>query len=74
MSALLPEAGGGGAKAPLIEVDGLKKHFPIYKGVFSRVSGQVYAVDGVRSASIAARPWVWSARAAAASPRSGARC
>ena len=47
MSALSPEAASGGAAAPLIEVDGLKKHFPIYKGVFSRVSGQVYAVDGV---------------------------
>ena len=32
---------------PLLEVQGLKKHFPIHKGVFSRVSGQVYAVDGV---------------------------
>jgi oligopeptide/dipeptide ABC transporter ATP-binding protein len=32
---------------PLLEVKDLKKHFPIHKGVFSRVSGQVYAVDGV---------------------------
>jgi peptide/nickel transport system ATP-binding protein/oligopeptide transport system ATP-binding protein len=31
----------------LLEVRNLKKHFPIHKGVFSRVSGQVYAVDGV---------------------------
>jgi oligopeptide/dipeptide ABC transporter ATP-binding protein len=32
----------------LLEVQGLKKHFPIHKGgLFSRVSGQVYAVDGV---------------------------
>jgi oligopeptide/dipeptide ABC transporter ATP-binding protein len=31
----------------LLEVKDLKKHFPIYKGLFSRVSGQVYAVDGV---------------------------
>ncbi len=31
----------------LLEVDGLKKHFPIHKGVFSKVAGQVYAVDGV---------------------------
>ena len=31
----------------LLEVHGLKKHFPIHKGVFSRVSGYVYAVDGV---------------------------
>ncbi|MBI2741307.1 MAG: dipeptide ABC transporter ATP-binding protein [Rhodospirillales bacterium] len=34
-------------EVPLLEVDGLKKHFPIHKGVFSRVSGHVYAVDGV---------------------------
>jgi oligopeptide/dipeptide ABC transporter ATP-binding protein len=33
--------------APLLEVSGLKKHFPIYRGVFSKISGQVYAVDGV---------------------------
>ncbi|MDP3158814.1 MAG: dipeptide ABC transporter ATP-binding protein [Reyranella sp.] len=32
---------------PLLEVSGLKKHFPIHKGLFSRVSGHVYAVDGV---------------------------
>ena len=31
----------------MLEVSDLKKHFPIHKGVFSRVSGQVYAVDGV---------------------------
>jgi oligopeptide/dipeptide ABC transporter ATP-binding protein len=31
----------------LLEVRDLKKHFPITKGVFSRVSGHVYAVDGV---------------------------
>jgi len=31
----------------LLEVEGLKKHFPIFKGVFSRVQGHVYAVDGV---------------------------
>jgi oligopeptide/dipeptide ABC transporter ATP-binding protein len=31
----------------LLEVSGLKKHFPIHKGVFSHVSGYVYAVDGV---------------------------
>jgi oligopeptide/dipeptide ABC transporter ATP-binding protein len=33
--------------APLLEVRDLKKHFPIHTGVFSRVSGYVYAVDGV---------------------------
>jgi len=32
---------------PLLEVEGLKKHFPIRKGFFSRPSGNVYAVDGV---------------------------
>ena len=31
----------------LLEVKDLKKHFPIHTGVFSRVSGHVYAVDGV---------------------------
>ena len=31
----------------LLEVRGLKEHFPIHKGVFSHVSGYVYAVDGV---------------------------
>jgi len=33
--------------APLLEVRDLKKHFPIHKGVFSRLSGHVHAVDGV---------------------------
>jgi len=31
----------------LIHVDGLKKYFPVKKGVFSRVVGNVKAVDGV---------------------------
>ena len=35
------------AATPLLDVSGLKKHFPIYKGVFSRVAGQVHAVDGI---------------------------
>jgi oligopeptide/dipeptide ABC transporter ATP-binding protein len=35
------------AKPPLLEVDGLKKHFPLKKGVLSRVAGYVYAVDGI---------------------------
>jgi len=33
--------------APLLEVEGLKKHFPVHKGLFSRTVGQVYAVDGI---------------------------
>jgi oligopeptide/dipeptide ABC transporter ATP-binding protein len=32
---------------PVIEVQGLKKHFPIRTGVFSRIRGTVKAVDGV---------------------------
>ncbi|MFN4087579.1 MAG: ATP-binding cassette domain-containing protein, partial [Alphaproteobacteria bacterium] len=32
---------------PLLEVSGLKKHFPIRKGLLRRLAGQVYAVDGV---------------------------
>src|SRR3546814_18003342 len=33
-------------ESPLLEVSGLKKHYPIRKGVLRRVAGQVYAVDG----------------------------
>jgi peptide/nickel transport system ATP-binding protein len=32
---------------PLLEVSGLKKHFPIRGGVLGQVTGYVYAVDGV---------------------------
>ena len=32
---------------PLVEVQDLKKHFPIHKGVFSRAAGFVHAVDGI---------------------------
>jgi oligopeptide/dipeptide ABC transporter ATP-binding protein len=44
-----PAAGGAaaGGAAPLLEVRGLVKHFPIRRGVFSRVTGWVRAVDGV---------------------------
>src|SRR5262249_3514631 len=35
------------AVSPLVEVRDLKKHFPITRGVFAQVSGNVYAVDGV---------------------------
>ncbi len=34
-------------EAPLLEVTGLKKHFPIKGGFFGGVRGQVYAVDGL---------------------------
>jgi oligopeptide/dipeptide ABC transporter ATP-binding protein len=33
--------------APVLEVRGLKKHFPIRKGLLKHVTGHVYAVDGV---------------------------
>jgi oligopeptide/dipeptide ABC transporter ATP-binding protein len=33
--------------APLLEVENLKKHYPVRKGLFSRTVGQVYAVDGI---------------------------
>ena len=33
--------------APLLDVENLKKHFPIVKGVLSKTVGYVYAVDGV---------------------------
>jgi oligopeptide/dipeptide ABC transporter ATP-binding protein len=33
--------------APLVSVQGLKKHFPIYGGILRKQIGTVYAVDGV---------------------------
>nr|MBA2475791.1 peptide ABC transporter substrate-binding protein [Actinomycetota bacterium] len=32
---------------PLVEVRGLKKHFPVRRGVLRRTAGHVQAVDGV---------------------------
>src|SRR5882672_790097 len=32
---------------PVLEVTGLKKHYPVKKGLLRRTIGQVYAVDGV---------------------------
>jgi len=40
-------ASGDGAQTPVLEVEGLKKHFPVKKGLLSRTAGLVYAVDGV---------------------------
>jgi len=40
-------AGDAQTETPLLEVSELKKHFPIRKGVFSRIADYVYAVDGV---------------------------
>ena len=35
------------ADGTVLEVIGLKKHFPLRRGLFSRIAGYVYAVDGV---------------------------
>ena len=42
-----PATNGRAGRVPLLEVQDLKKQFPIVRGLFSRVSGQVRAVDGV---------------------------
>jgi oligopeptide/dipeptide ABC transporter ATP-binding protein len=39
-----PETRNG---APVLEVSGLKKHFPLHKGLMQRAGGTVFAVDGV---------------------------
>ncbi|MCC6916609.1 dipeptide ABC transporter ATP-binding protein [Nitrosomonas sp.] len=51
---LLPDNPPAGANTsdpdqgePLLQVDDLKVHFPIYKGLFKRVAGYIKAVDGV---------------------------
>ena len=46
---LLPaqRTGRAGMTAPLLDVRGLKKYFPIAKGMFRRVTGHVRAVDDV---------------------------
>jgi oligopeptide transport system ATP-binding protein len=46
-----PNATAGGvsveASSPVLRVEGLKKHFPVHRGVLQRVSGHVKAVDGI---------------------------
>jgi ABC-type oligopeptide transport system ATPase subunit len=34
-------------RPPVLEIVGLKKHFPIKKGFLRRTTGHVFAVDGV---------------------------
>jgi peptide/nickel transport system ATP-binding protein len=41
------KVGAGGTAAALLEVDDLKVHFPIRRGVLQRAVGQVRAVDGL---------------------------
>ena len=38
---------GGAGEAPILEVGGLVKHFPVRGGLFSRTAEKVLAVDGV---------------------------
>ena len=40
-------ASAGPGDKVILEVKNLKKHFPVRKGLLSRVSGHVLAVDGV---------------------------
>ena len=40
-------SGSRAGSGPVLEIDGLRKYFPIRKGVFSRTVGQVHAVDGI---------------------------
>jgi oligopeptide/dipeptide ABC transporter ATP-binding protein len=35
------------AATPVLKVEHLKKHFPVRKGLFSRLAAKVYAVDGI---------------------------
>ena len=66
--------GGVDPPMPLLEVENLKKYFPVQKGVLTRTVGHVKAVDGVSFSLNRERPWGWWARAAAAKPPSGAAC
>ncbi len=63
----------GGVSAfgrPLLEVKGLRMHFPITEGLVARkLVGEVKAIDGIRISQFsAARRSAWSVRAAAARP------
>lgn len=42
-----PSENGSSAEGPIIEVDGLVKHFPVAKGLLRRTVAQVRAVDGI---------------------------
>lgn len=58
----------------LVEVKHLKKFFPIKKGIFSKISGYVKAVDDVVFIFTKARPWDWWARVAVAKPQQVGPC
>jgi len=44
---IAPASGLGPRRVPVIAVEGLKKHFPVKKGLLRRTAGHVFAVDGV---------------------------
>jgi len=46
-SAASPVSAAARSTEPIVRVNDLKKHFPVHRGVLSRVVGQVFAVDGV---------------------------
>ena len=42
-----PSQGGTASNPTVLKVEGLKKYFPVHRGVLQRVTGNVKAVDGV---------------------------
>jgi len=44
---IAPASGLDPRRMPVIAVEGLKKHFPVKKGLLRRTAGHVFAVDGV---------------------------
>ena len=46
-SAASAAQGNPAERPPIMEVEGLKTHFPVRKGVLGRTVGYVYAVDGI---------------------------
>ena len=67
------EAIGLTCPEPLLEVHGLKKHFPITRGVFSRTVGYVKSRGrSLLSPCTGEKPWVlWGSQGAARQPRGG---
>ena len=64
----------GIGRTPVIAVEGLKKHFPVKKGLLRRTAGHVYAVDGVSFSVNEGETLGLVGRAAAANRPSHGRC
>lgn len=58
----------------VIEVDGLKKYFPLRDGLFGQQTGELRAVDGSALISVRALFLAWWASPAAAKPPSAEPC